>query len=108
MNVLKINIKIIPIPGVSAVSVAVSISGFSDQFILLWISYLIKNRQVAINELDQIFKYLMVHLFFLYLLKKVNKVIPELKTFFSGREILCFVEKSQNFMKNILEQILMI
>ena len=34
---IKHNINIFPVPGASAVSTAVSMSGFSDQFFFLWI-----------------------------------------------------------------------
>tara|TARA_B100001027_G_scaffold89467_1_gene61317 strand:- start:567 stop:1034 length:468 start_codon:yes stop_codon:yes gene_type:complete len=33
---IKNNIKVVPIPGPSAVATAISISGFSDQFFFLW------------------------------------------------------------------------
>ena len=60
-------IKIIPIPGVSSITTAVSVSGFSDQY--LFYGFLPKTE----NELNKILKYLSANVysqFFLFLLIK--------------------------------------
>ena len=67
---IKNNIKIIPIPGPSAVAAAVSISGFSEKFIFY--GFLPEKKQLLINVLIK-FQTLVKHLFFLYLLKKLIK-----------------------------------
>jgi 16S rRNA (cytidine1402-2'-O)-methyltransferase len=79
------NIKIIPIPGPSAVATAVSISGFSEKFIFY--GFLPEKKQSIANVFDQISKFNDTCVFFVSS-KKVNKIIPELKKFFSGRKII--------------------
>ena len=78
-------IKIIPIPGPSAVATAVSISGFSEKFIFY--GFLPEKKQVITNVFDQISKFNDTCVFFVSS-KKVNRIIPELKKFFSGRKIV--------------------
>ena len=64
---VKNNIKIIPIPGPSAVATAVSISGFSEKFIFY--GFLPEKKQAIVNVLIK-YQNLMKHVFFLYLQKK--------------------------------------
>ena len=70
------NINIFPIPGPSAVSTAVSISGFSDKF--LFYGFFPEKKNELSNELKRLseFKHSLV---FFVSFKKVNKIIPELK-----------------------------
>jgi 16S rRNA (cytidine1402-2'-O)-methyltransferase len=82
---VKNNIKIIPIPGPSVVATAVSISGFSEKFIFY--GFLPEKKQAITNAFDQISKFNDTCVFFVSS-KKVNKIIPELKKFFSGRKIV--------------------
>ena len=82
---VKNNIKIIPIPGPSAVATAVSISGFSDKFIFY--GFLPEKKQAIANILNQISKFDETCVFFVSS-KKVNKIIPELKKNFSGRKVI--------------------
>jgi 16S rRNA (cytidine1402-2'-O)-methyltransferase len=82
---VKNNIKIIPIPGPSAVATAVSISGFSEKFIFY--GFLPEKKQAIANVFNQISKFNDTCVFFVSS-KKVNKIIPELKKNFSGRKIL--------------------
>jgi len=79
------NIKIIPIPGPSAVATAVSISGFSEKFIFH--GFLPEKKQAIANVFNQISKFNDTCVFFVSS-KKVNKIIPELKKNFSGRKIV--------------------
>ena len=82
----KNNIKIIPIPGPSAVATAVSISGFSEKFIFY--GFLPEKKQALIvNVFNKISKFDETCVFFISS-KKVNKIIPELKKNFSGRKII--------------------
>ena len=82
---IKNNIKIIPIPGPSAVAAAVSVSGFSEKFIFY--GFLPEKKQAIANVFNQISKFNDTCVFFVSS-KKVNKIIPELKKNFSGRKIV--------------------
>ena len=82
---VKHNIKIIPIPGPSAVATAVSISGFSEKFIFY--GFLPEKKRAIANVFNQISKFNDTCVFFISS-KKVNKIIPELKKNFSGRKVI--------------------
>ena len=79
------NIKITPIPGPSAVTTAISISGFSEKFIFL--GFLPEKKKVLLNIFDKISKFDETCVFFISA-KKVNKIIPDLKKNFTGRKII--------------------
>jgi 16S rRNA (cytidine1402-2'-O)-methyltransferase len=79
------NIKITPIPGPSAVSTAVSISGFSEKFIFF--GFLPEKKKDLANVFNKISKFDETCVFFISA-KKVNKIIPELKKNFNGRKIV--------------------
>ena len=78
-------IDIFPIPGPSAVSTAVSISGFSDKF--LFYGFFPDKFKELSNELRRLSQ-LDYSLVFFVSLKKINKIIPEIKKNFSGRKIV--------------------
>jgi 16S rRNA (cytidine1402-2'-O)-methyltransferase len=81
------NIRVVPIPGASAVATAVSISGFSEKFIFY--GFLPEKKQALKNVFNKISKFDETCVFFISP-KKVNKIIPELKKNFSGRRmVLC-------------------
>ena len=82
---VKNNIKIIPIPGASAVVTAVSISGFSEKF--FFYGFLPNKKQELIRDLKKFSKLDESFVFFVSP-KKINKIIPELKNYFSGRKIV--------------------
>ena len=82
---VKNDIKIIPIPGPSAVASAVSISGFSEKFIFC--GFLPEKKQAILNVFNQISKFDGSCVFFVSA-KKVNKIIPVLKKNFSGRKVV--------------------
>ena len=82
---VKNDIKVIPIPGPSAVSSAVSISGFSEKF--FFYGFLPEKKQNLINELKKFSNFEGSFVFFISP-KKINKIIPELKIIFSGRKIV--------------------
>ena len=82
---IKNNIRIIPIPGPSAVATAVSVSGFSEKF--FFYGFLPDKKQILLNELKKISKLESSFVFFISQ-KKINKIIPELKKNFSGRKIV--------------------
>jgi len=82
---IRNDIKVIPIPGPSAVATAVSISGFSEKFIFY--GFLPEKKQALINIFNKISKFDETCVFFVST-KKVNKIIPDLKKYFSGRKIV--------------------
>jgi 16S rRNA (cytidine1402-2'-O)-methyltransferase len=79
------DIRVTPIPGPSAVSTALSMSGFSEKF--TFYGFLPEKKQSLVNVLDKISKFDGTSVFFVSS-KKVNKIIPELKKNFSGRKIV--------------------
>jgi len=96
------NIKIIPIPGVSAVSTAISISGFSEKF--FFNGFLSDKKQALINDLKRLSKIEQSIVFFISP-KKINKIIPILKNFFNGRKIVFCREISKLYEEYIRENI---
>ena len=82
---IKNDIKVIPIPGPSAVSTAISVSGFSDQFIFF--GFLSEKKNTFTNELKKLSGFDKTVIFFLSS-KKINKIIPVLKKYFLGRKVV--------------------
>ena len=82
---IKNNIKIVPIPGPSAVATAISISGFSDQF--FFYGFLPEKKQQITSQFKKISEFNSTLVFFISP-KKINKTIPEIKKYFSNRKIL--------------------
>ena len=82
---IKNNIKIVPIPGPSAVATAISISGFSDQF--FFYGFLPEKKQQITSQFKKISEFNSTLVFFISP-KKINKTIPEIKKYFSKRKIL--------------------
>ncbi len=78
-------IRIFPIPGPSAVAAAVSISGFSDKF--LFCGFISDKKQQLSKELKKFSEFENSLVFFISP-KKINKIIPEIKTNFIGRKIV--------------------
>jgi len=89
---IRNDIKVTPIPGPSAVATAVSISGFSEKFIFY--GFLPEKKQALINVFNKISKFDETCVFFVAT-KKVNKIIPDLKKYFSGRKIVFCREMSK-------------
>ena len=82
---IKKNITIYPIPGPSAVTTAVSVSGFSDKY--FFYGFL----PSTLNETEKVFNLLSnleSSIVFFISSKKINKIIEKLKNFFSGRNIV--------------------
>ena len=82
---IKNNIKIIPIPGPSAVITAVSVSGFSNNF--YFHGFLSDKKNVIKKELEFLSK-LDNSIVFFVSAKKFSKLIPYLKDYFLGRKIV--------------------
>ena len=82
---IKNNIQVTPVPGVSSITSALSVSGFNDQF--LFYGFLPKTE----NELKKVLSSLSLHEYtqiFFIPSKKINFYINEFKKFYSGRKIL--------------------
>ena len=88
------DIKIFPIPGPSAVATAVSISGFSDKF--LFYGFFPEKKERLSSELKKLSE-LDNSLVFFVSPKKINKIIPEIKKNFIGREIVFCREITKMF-----------
>ena len=82
---IKKNINIVPIPGVSAITASMSVSGFSDKF--LFYGFLPKKNKEIDTTLTILSKYRFSHVFFIPAIK-INLYIGKFKKFFSGRKIL--------------------
>ena len=96
------NIKIIPIPGPSAVSTAVSISGFSEKF--FFYGFLPDKKQNLLNELKKLSQFSSSLVFFISP-KKINKIIPDLKNNFAGRKIVFCREISKLYEEFVRKEI---
>ena len=82
---IRNKVKIIPIPGVSSITTAVSVSGFKEQF--LFYGFLPKTER----ELEKVLKTLSqleISQVFFVNPRKINFYIKSFKKFFSGRKIL--------------------
>ena len=86
------NINVIPVPGPSAVSTAVSISGFSDRF---YFHGFLADKLTALNKELNILSNFDFSIVFFVSAKKINKIIPHLKNFFSDRKIVICREISK-------------
>ena len=99
---IKNDIKIIPVPGPSAVITAISISGFSDKF--LFYGFFPEKKQTLIKELKKLSN-LNCTLVFFVSPKKINRIIPELKKNFNGRRIVFCREISKFYEEYIRKNI---
>ena len=79
------NIEIIPLPGASAVTTALSISGFSGKF--FFYGFFPEKKKDLLNDLESLSE-LNSSLVFFISPKKLNKIIPFIKKNFKGRKIL--------------------
>ncbi len=79
------NIKIFPIPGPSAVSAAISISGFSDKY--FFYGFFPEKNSKLKEDFEKLSNFEGSIVFFISP-RKFNKSIIELKKYFSGRNIL--------------------
>tara|TARA_B100000886_G_scaffold335444_1_gene292529 strand:- start:2800 stop:3639 length:840 start_codon:yes stop_codon:yes gene_type:complete len=99
------NIKIVPIPGVSSITTAMSVSGFKDQF--LFYGFLPKTE----NELKKVLSSLSSNDFsqiFFVPSKKINFYVKSLKKFFQGRKILIAKEITkihEEFIRDEIDQL---
>ena len=102
---IKNNINIIPIPGPTAVTTAVSISGFSEKF--FFYGFFPEKKQALINELKKLSEFNNTLVFFVSS-KKINKIIPHIKNNFSDRKIVFCREISkiyEEFVRKNVEEL---
>jgi len=88
----KENINIFPLPGPSSVTSAVSISGFSEKYFFYGF---FPEKEKTLKEDLEILSNLDTSIVFFISPKKINKIIPSIKTNFSGRNILICREMSK-------------
>jgi 16S rRNA (cytidine1402-2'-O)-methyltransferase len=86
------NIDIFPVPGASAVSTAMSISGFSEKY--YFYGFFPEKKKDLMNDLN-VLKNLNCSIVFFISPKKINKIIEPIKSFFSDRKILICREISK-------------
>jgi 16S rRNA (cytidine1402-2'-O)-methyltransferase len=102
---LRQNINITPLPGPSAVTTAVSVSGFDEKYLFYGF---FPEKEKAIKEVLDRLSNLNFCLVFFVSPKKINKIIPHLKNYFKNRKILICREISkyyEEFIRSDLEEL---
>ena len=85
LECIKNSIDIFPIPGPSAVTSAVSVSGFSEKY--YFYGFFPEKEKNIKNDLEELSKIDSSIVFFISP-NKINKIIVHLKKYFAGRKIL--------------------
>ena len=85
LECIKNSINIFPIPGPSAVTSAVSVSGFSEKY--YFYGFFPEKQKNIKNDLEDLSKIDSSIVFFISP-NKINKIIVHLKKYFAGRKIL--------------------
>ncbi|MFL2901679.1 MAG: 16S rRNA (cytidine(1402)-2'-O)-methyltransferase [Candidatus Pelagibacter sp.] len=102
---LRQNIDIIPLPGPSAVTTAVAVSGFDEKY--LFYGFFPEKEKVIKGELERLSNLNFCLVFFVSP-KKINKIIPHLKKYFKKRKILICREISkyyEEFIRSDLDEL---
>tara|TARA_Y100000590_G_scaffold396054_1_gene476464 strand:+ start:2130 stop:2975 length:846 start_codon:yes stop_codon:yes gene_type:complete len=99
---IKNNINIFPIPGTSAVSAAVSVSGFSEKY--FFYGFFPQKKKDLLNDLKNLSN-LNGSIVFFISPNKINGSIEHIKKFFSGRKILICREMTKFFEEYIREDV---
>ena len=102
---LKQNINIVPLPGPSAVTTAVSVSGFDEKY--LFYGFFPEKEKMIREELDKLSNLNFCLVFFISP-RKINKIIPYLKNYFKDRKILICREISkyyEEFIRTNIEEL---
>ena len=89
---LKENIDVIPLPGPSAVTTAMSVSGFDEKY--LFYGFFPEKEKMIKEKLENLSNLNFCLIFFVSP-KKINKIIPHLKEYFIDRKILICREISK-------------
>ncbi len=95
---IKNNIDIYPVPGASAVTAAVSISGFSEKY---YFYGFFPQKNKDLKEDFKILSNLNCSIIFFISPQKINKAIGVIKNFFSDRKILICREISKFYEEHI-------
>jgi len=82
---IESKIEIVPIPGISSITTAMSVTGFKDQF--LFYGFLPKTENELEKILSSLSKYSFSQIFFIPALK-INFYLKSFKKHFSGRKLL--------------------
>ncbi len=88
------NIEVIPLPGASSVTLAISISGFSEKFFFYGF---IPDKKNKMKEDFKVLSNLNSSIVFFVSPNKIMKILPEIKKSFSGRKILICREMTKHF-----------
>ena len=88
------DIDIIPLPGPSSVTTAVSMSGFSEKY--LFYGFLPEKRKILIDDMETLSK-LNTSIVFFVSAKKFNRILPYFQKNFPGRRILVCREMTKLF-----------
>tara|TARA_B100001057_G_C22669755_1_gene879373 strand:+ start:120 stop:983 length:864 start_codon:yes stop_codon:yes gene_type:complete len=91
---IKNKLRVIPVPGASAVTLAVSTSGFSEKF--FFYGFFPEKTKTLKNDLKNLSSLNSSIVFFISS-KKIKKILPELMENFSGRKILICREMTKYF-----------
>ena len=86
------NINIFPLPGPSAVTAAVSVSGFSEKY--FFYGFFPEKEKIIKEDLEMLSKITSSIVFFISP-KKINKIIPQIKKYFYDRDIVICREISK-------------
>ena len=95
---IKNNIDVYPVPGASAVTAAVSISGFSEKY---YFYGFFPQKNKDLKEDFKILSNLNCSIIFFISPQKINKAIGVIKNFFSDRKILICREISKFYEEHI-------
>jgi 16S rRNA (cytidine1402-2'-O)-methyltransferase len=104
---IKDGVKIVPIPGVSSITTAMSVSGFKDHF--LFYGFLPKKENELKKILNMLSQNLFSQVFFIPALK-INFYLKMFKEYFPGRKILIAKELTkihETLLRNDIDQIKM-
>jgi 16S rRNA (cytidine1402-2'-O)-methyltransferase len=104
---IKDGVKIVPIPGVSSITTAMSVSGFKDHF--LFYGFLPKKENELKKILNTLSQNLFSQVFFIPALK-INFYLKMFKEYFHGRKILIAKELTkihETLLRNDIDQIKM-
>ena len=101
-NCIKNKISIYPIPGASAVSTAISISGFSEKY--FFYGFLPDKKKKLFSDLEKLSNVDGSIVFFISP-NKINNLIEPIKRFFSGRKILICREMTKFFEEYIRQDV---
>ena len=101
----KNDIAIFPLPGPSAVTTALSASGFSEKY--FFYGFFPEKEKILKSDLS-ILSNLNSTIVFFVSPKKINKIIPKIKKYFFGREILICREISkyyEEYIRNTVDKL---